>query len=150
MPISLFLLSAPCILLPECKICTMMTEESSEQSRFQFYIYIYRVLLPLLPLLPLLLRCVLLYCCCCSSSTAASCCCCNRVPDGQIWCWFIESEPSVFFLFIQTRFIFMYPLAVLRRIYGFDLPTSLVIAGMRGANAGVSRGEAPLFRYGST
>ena len=37
----------------------------------------------------------------------------HRVPDGDICCWFIESDPSVFFLFIQTRFIFVYPLAVL-------------------------------------
>ena len=34
----------------------------------------------------------------------------HRVPDGQIWCWFIESDPSVFFLFIQTRLIFDVPL----------------------------------------
>ena len=24
----------------------------------------------------------------------------HRVPDGNICCWFIESDPSVFFLFI--------------------------------------------------
>ena len=39
----------------------------------------------------------------------------HRMPDGQISYWFIESDPSVFFLFVQTR-----------------------IAGMRGAMAGVS------------
>ena len=32
---------------------------------------------------------------------------CHRVPDGQIWCWFVESDPSVFFLFNQTRFNLM-------------------------------------------
>ena len=29
----------------------------------------------------------------------------RRVPDGKICCWFIESDSSVFFLFIQTRYI---------------------------------------------
>ena len=32
------------------------------------------------------------------------------VPDGKICCWFIESDPSVFFLFFQTRFVFSVPL----------------------------------------
>ena len=65
-------------------------------------LYAYRVLLPLLLLLLLLLLlCLLLYCCCCYSSSAVR----HRVPDGQICCWFIESHHSVFFLFIQTRFI---------------------------------------------
>ena len=80
------------------RICTMMIDVSSEQSRSQFYMHT--------------------ECCCCCSV------CCytavvaaaavmllpaavrHRVPDGQIWCWFIESDPSVFFLFIQTLFIF--------------------------------------------
>ena len=30
----------------------------------------------------------------------------HRVPDGQICCWFIESDPCVCLLFIQTRFVF--------------------------------------------
>ena len=34
----------------------------------------------------------------------------HRLPDGQICCWFIESDPSLFFLFIQTRFLFNTPL----------------------------------------
>jgi len=34
----------------------------------------------------------------------------HRVPDGQICCWLIESDPSVFFLFIQTRLLFNVPL----------------------------------------
>ena len=67
----------------------------------------------------------------------------HGVPDGNICCRFIASNPSVFFLlFIQRDFFdffLMYPLAVrLCRIYGLDLPTSLVITGMREANAGVS------------
>ena len=32
------------------------------------------------------------------------------VPDGKICCWFIESDPSVFFLFIQTQFTLNAPL----------------------------------------
>ena len=35
---------------------------------------------------------------------------CHRVPDGQILWWFTESDPSVFLLFIQTRFTFHVPL----------------------------------------
>ena len=34
----------------------------------------------------------------------------HRVPDGRIRCWFIESDCSVSFLLIQTRFFFMVPL----------------------------------------
>ena len=30
----------------------------------------------------------------------------HRVPDGKVCCWFIESDSSVLFLFIQTRIIF--------------------------------------------
>ena len=33
----------------------------------------------------------------------------HRVPDGQICGWSIESDPSVFFLFIQTRFLYFGP-----------------------------------------
>ena len=39
-------------------------------------------------------------------------CCCfllvfgHRVPDGQIFCWFMESDSSVFFLFTQMWFCF--------------------------------------------
>ena len=33
----------------------------------------------------------------------------HRVPNVQICCWFVESDPSVFFLFIQRRFIFDRP-----------------------------------------
>ena len=34
----------------------------------------------------------------------------HRVPDRPICCWSIESDPSVFVLFIQTRFTFDVPL----------------------------------------
>ena len=30
----------------------------------------------------------------------------HRVPDSKISCWFIESDSSVFFPFIQTRFFY--------------------------------------------
>ena len=32
------------------------------------------------------------------------------LPDDKFCCWFVESDPSVFFLFIQTRFLFDVPL----------------------------------------
>ena len=31
----------------------------------------------------------------------------HGVPDGKICCWFIEADPSVFFIFIQTFFFFV-------------------------------------------
>ena len=79
-----------------------MIEVSSEQSRSQFYMH--------------------------KESAAAAAVCCytaviaaatvlllpdtlrHRVPDRQICCWFIESDPSVVFLFIQTRFTSDVPL----------------------------------------
>ena len=43
---------------------------------------------------------------CCNTAAVRHC-----LPDGKSCCWFIESDPpSVFFLFIQTRFIFDVPL----------------------------------------
>ena len=86
------------------QVCTMINEVSSEQSRNQFCINAYRALLPLLLLLLLLLLCVLLYCCCCCSRAAVlllPAAVRHRVPDGHIRCCFNESDPSVFFLFIQ-------------------------------------------------
>ena len=77
-------------------------------------------------------------CCYTAVVAAAAAAVRHRLPDAQFFCWFTESDPSVFFLFIRTRFIFdAPPLAVLCRIYGLDL-LRLVITGMRGANAGVS------------
>ena len=38
---------------------------------------------------------------------------------------------------LKRNLFLMYPVAVLCRLYGLDLPTSSVIAGMRGAVAGV-------------
>ena len=69
-------------------------------------LHAYRALLPLLCcyiLLLLLQQAVLLL-------PAAPAAVRHRLPDGQIWCWFIESDPSVFLLFIQTRFIVDVPL----------------------------------------
>ena len=57
----------------------------------------------------LLLLCVLLYCCCCCAATA--CCCSSSCPGWQnLFLWFLASDSSVFFLFIQTRFIMYVPL----------------------------------------
>ena len=62
----------------------------------------------------LLLLCLLLSCCCCRCS-AAACCCCSSSCTGwhNLLLWFLAPDSSVFFLFIPTRVIFMYPLAVL-------------------------------------
>ena len=73
---------------------------SSEQSRSQFYTY--RMLLPLLLLL---LLCVAAAVVLLLPAAVRHC-----VPEGQIGCWFIESDLSVFFLFIQTGYIFNVPL----------------------------------------
>ena len=87
-------------------------------------------------------------CCCCGSSAAVSCCCSSSCAG---WCWFIESDPSFFFLFIQTRLIFEVPLGgtVSHLRSRFAYSTSSVIAGMRGAKAGVipPRGRPPRILY---
>ena len=63
---------------------------------------------PLLSLLTLLLRLL----CRCTAVVAAAAVLLlpaavrHRVPNGQICCWFIESDPSFFIPFIQTRFVF--------------------------------------------
>ena len=63
----------------------------------------------------------------------------HREPDGQICCWFIEFDPSVFLLFTQTRFVFDVPLGSTDVTHlQSRWPTSSVIAGRRGAKAGVS------------
>ena len=54
-------------------------------------------------------------CCCCSvccytAADVAAAAVRHHVRDGKNCCWFIESNSSVFFLFIQTRFIFNVPL----------------------------------------
>ena len=61
----------------------------------------------------------------------------RRVPDGENY--FAGSLNLIRFVSLHSN-PFMYPLAVLQlcRIYGLDLPTSSVIAGMRGAKAVVS------------
>ena len=45
----------------------------------------------------------------------------QAVPDGKICCWFIESDPSVSFLFIKNRFIF----------YGTPGSTTAVVSRLR-------------------
>ena len=110
-------------------------------------IYAYKVLLPLpLPLLlPLPLPLLLLFCMCCYSAVvAAAPAVRQRVPDGKICCWFVESDPSLYLSLhsnTEHELIFMHPLAVLS-LYGLDLPnrytTSSALTGMRGAKAGGS------------
>ena len=70
-----------------------------------------------------------------------------RVPDGKNCCWFIESDPSAFFLSIQTRFIFDVPLG---STVSYLRPRFAYILGSHGAcveprRASARRGEAPLY-----
>ena len=61
------------------------------------------------------------FCCCCSvlccyiavaAAPAACCCCSTRCAGWQTFLpWFIASDSIVFFLFVQTRFIFKVPLS---------------------------------------
>ena len=62
----------------------------------------------------------------------------HRAPGGKNCCWFIQFDPSAFFLSIQTRFIFDVPIGSTVSYLRLDLPTSLVLTGMRGAKASVS------------
>ena len=71
----------------------------------------------------------------------------HRVPDDQIYCWFIESDPSVFsphskaIYFECTRTPWQY--CCVAFVYGLDFPTSSVITGMREARlASAHRDEA--------
>ena len=88
-----------------------MMELSSEQSRSMF-LYAFRVLLPLLLLFCVLLSaaaCVAVLLCCCCSSSSAACFLMLFVTVCQMEknCgWFIASDLSVLFLFIQTLVIF--------------------------------------------
>ena len=60
-----------------------------------YTVYAHRVPLPLLLL-------------CCHIAMVAAAAVRHRVADGKVCCWFIEeSDSSVFFLFIQPRFIFI-------------------------------------------
>ena len=88
--------------------------------------------------------------CCCLLLLAAACCCCSSLCAGRrnLLLWFIASDPSVLFLFIQTRFFLMYLLTVLSHAqlrFTYNNPkihtryhTSSKFTGMRGANAGGS------------
>ena len=62
----------------------------------------------------------------------------HRVPDGKMCCWFIEYDPSVFFLRASIFGVSLGSTAVSYIIYGLDLPPSLVTTDIRGAKAGVS------------
>ena len=86
--------------------------------------------------------------CCCvvccytaDAAAAATCCCCSSSCAGwqNLLLWSIASDPSVFFLFLQTRFIFNVPLGstAVASIYLTNIYTSSVVTGMCGAKAGV-------------
>ena len=73
--------------------------------------------------------------CCCASS----CCWSFRVSDDQICCWFNDSNLGVFFLSIQTRFIFNVPLgSTTVSFLQPRFPTSSVVTCTRASAAGVS------------
>ena len=83
----------------------------------------------------LLLQLAAAACCCCSSSSAGwkNCCCCGSLHLIQVFS----------FSSFKHDLIFMCPLAVLRRAAvaftaSICCSTSSVIAGMRGARAGIS------------
>ena len=70
-------------------------------------------------LLLLLLLCTLVVCCYTAvDAAAAACCCCSSSCVGwqHLLLWFITSDSNVFFLFIKTRLISMYPLAALSHL----------------------------------
>ena len=69
---------------------------------------------------------------------------------AKLLLWSIVSDSSVFFLFIQTRYTFMYPLVVLSHLrprFAY-YNTSSAITGIRGAKAGVSppRRSLPVYQ----
>ena len=109
------------------------------------YVFVYACHVLLLLLLLLLLCSVLLYCC----NSCCSCCCCWSSCAGwqNFLLWLVASDSSVFLLFIQTRFLFNVPWRYCR-IYSVEFltyntryisyHTSSVIAGMCGAEAGIS------------
>ena len=61
----------------------------------------------------------------------------HRVPDGQICCCFIKSDPSD--VFLKRDLFFMVPLgSTVSHVHPRLICTYSVITGMRGAKAGVS------------
>ena len=73
-----------------------------------------------------------------TAASAAAAAVRHRVPEGVLCRWFIESDSinSVFFLFIQSQFIFNVPLG---STIAFTASICLyVMTGMRGAKAAVS------------
>ena len=93
--------------------------------------------------------CLLLLCSVfCYTAVAAAAACWVRCTSScarwlNLFPWFAASASGVFFLFIQTRFLSMYPLAVLSHLQGrfsnlWHISYILGITGMLGAKAGVS------------
>ena len=113
------------------KICTM-TIKMSEQSRSQLYIYEYSVL-PLLLCVAILLLLLQHVKCCCFPLLFAIVCRMAKFGAGPLNLILAPYSSS-----FKRELLLMHPLAVLYHICGLDLPTSSVITGMRGANAGVS------------
>ena len=86
------------------------------------------------------------YCYCCHTCCCCCCCCCccllllfvivcrmTKFAAGSL-----NLIPVFSFSSFKHDVFLMYRLAVLwRRIHGLELPTSSVITGMRGANAGI-------------
>ena len=64
----------------------------------------------------------------------------HRLPEDQLWCWFIENDPSASFAH-QTRFHFVLPLG---STVSHLRSRSPVIAGVHGAKASACHGECPL------
>ena len=88
-------------------------------------------------LLLLLCSSVLLYClwcsCCCLLLLFVIMCRMAKFVAGPL-----NLMPVYSFSSFKRDLLLMYPLAVLCRFYGLDLPTSSVLMDMRGAKAGVS------------
>ena len=82
-----------CLLKTAVSHCVVWAIEKS-------VVRVYRVL-PLLPRLPLLLLCTAVIGAAVLLLPAAVR---HRVPDGQIYCGFIESDPGVLFLLFQSSF----------------------------------------------
>ena len=103
-------------------------------------IYTYRALLPPMLLLP-----------CTGVVAVAAAALRYHVPGGKRCCWLIESDSIQFFLFMQTRLIIMYPLAVLSHLRPrFAYTTSsviTVIAGIRGSREVAARRGGALLVY---
>ena len=122
-------------LVTSVKICTMMIEVSSEQSRSQLYICIQSAAAAAAAaaLCVAILLSLLQQRCCCFLLLFVIVCWIAKFGAGSL-----NLIPVFSFSSFKRDLFLMYTLAVLCRIHGLDFPTSSAIAGMRGVNAGVS------------